>query len=344
MGLAPLEGFAVKRFAWAMRLAMAAVFATAPASGEQENERGGRAVDLLVIIGAPGEAGYGPRFAAAAAAWKNAATLAGASCTIIGAPQDTSDAGTTEDRDGVRQWLQQGDREAGAALWIVYIGHGTWDGREARLNLRGADLSASELGQWLEGESRRLVFVHGGSAAAPFIPALSAPNRVLITGTASGDEVNYARFGEFFALAVANPTADIDQDGQTSLLEAFLYASRQVTDFYQEDARMETEHALLDDNGDRRGTPADWFRGTRAVRRAEDGTAPDGSAARGIALVETVDERSLSPAARARRDVLEQELEALRARRLELTDRDYQIALEGILRELGAIYLHGGDT
>ena len=30
-------------------------------------------------------------------------------------------------------------------LWIVFIGHGTFDGRSAKFNLRGPDISADEL-------------------------------------------------------------------------------------------------------------------------------------------------------------------------------------------------------
>jgi hypothetical protein len=34
-----------------------------------------------------------------------------------------------------------------------------------------------------------------------------------------------------------------------------------VAEFYEADGRLATEHALLDDNGDSLGTPADFFRG-----------------------------------------------------------------------------------
>ena len=34
-------------------------------------------------------------------------------------------------------------------LWLVLIGHGTFDGRLAKFNLRGPDVTAGELNQWL---------------------------------------------------------------------------------------------------------------------------------------------------------------------------------------------------
>ena len=128
-------------------------------------------------------------------------------------------------------------------------------------------MTARTLAGWLAPLQRPLIFVHGGSGGAPFIPAVSGPDRIVISATRSGHELNYARFGERFARAVANPDADIDQDGQTSVLEAFVTAAQQVQAFYTEAGRLATEHALIDDNGDKQGTPAEWFRGVRLQRR-----------------------------------------------------------------------------
>jgi hypothetical protein len=295
--------------------------------------------DLLVLVGAAGETEYAPRFAAAARAWQEAAAKGGARCTVVGLEPPPSDGISPDDRDAVRSWIEGHTTESTRPLWLAYLGHGSWDGREARLSLRGPDITATELAEWLAALKRPLIVVHGGSASGPFLPALSAPGRVIVTATSTGDEVNYARFGEFFARTIASGEADIDQDGQTSLLEAFLSTSKKVQDFYSEDARMATEHALFGDNGDRRGTPADWFRGTRVVRRSDDGTGVDGATARRVALVETEAERALTGPAQARRDLLERQLEELRAQKLALPEREYLFQLERILREIGVLYL-----
>ena len=42
------------------------------------------------------------------------------------------------------------------------------------------------------------------------------------TATRTGSEVQFAHFGEYLAGAIADPAADLDKDGQTSLLEAFI--------------------------------------------------------------------------------------------------------------------------
>src|SRR5690606_28587511 len=127
-------------------------------------------------------------------------------------------------------------------------------------------------------------------------------NRIIITATRSGHELNYARFGEAFAQAIGNAAADIDRDGQTSLLEAFVTAAQRVQAFYAEQGRLATEHALLDDNGDGHGTPAEWFRGTRLERKPEAGREPDGDRARLLALVSATDAPTLTEEQREQRD------------------------------------------
>ena len=156
-------------------------------------------------------------------------------------------------------------------LWIVLIGHGTYDGREAKFNLRGPDVTDLELAEWLAPLKRPVVILDCTSASGPFINRLSGENRVVVTATKSGYEMNFARFGQYLAEAIADQRADLDKDGQVSLLEAFLTASSRVDEYYRTHSQLATEHALLDDNGDRLGTPANWFRGVRATKRAKDG-------------------------------------------------------------------------
>ena len=185
---------------------------------------------------------------------------------------------------------------------------------------------------------RPLAVIQCASASGPFINALSGPNRVIITATRSGYEVNATRFGGYLAQAIADPAADLDKDGQTSLLEAFLLASREVAQFYKEAGRLATEHPLLDDNGDGFGTPADWFRGVRAVKTAANGKSVDGVRAHQLHLVRSALEQELSPAARERRDELEKKLSDLRSRKEAMPEDEYYRQLEGILVEIARLY------
>jgi len=182
------------------------------------------------------------------------------------------------------------------------------------------------------------VVVQCASASGPFLSALSAPGRVIITATRSGYELNATRFGNYLARAIADPAADLDKDGQTSLLEAFLAASREVQQFYKEQGRMLTEHALLDDNGDGLGTPPEWFRGTRAVKSAANGKSVDGIRAHQVFLVPGEQERQLSAEVRSSRDELEQKLSALRLKKKEIKEDDYFAQLEVILLEMAKLY------
>lgn len=289
---------------------------------------------LILVVGAPGEPEYGEQFSAWADLWKQAAAKGGLQVTEIG--QGTSS--TNDDKTILLQALAAEVSKPAGELWLVFLGHGTFDGRAAKFNLRGPDISADELAGALKPCRRPLVVIQCASASGPFLPALSAPGRVIITATRSGYEVNATRFGGYLARAIADPAADLDKDGQTSLLEAFLLASRQTADFYKEQGRLMTEHALLDDNGDGLGTPPDWFRGVRAVKTAAGGKSVDGVRAHQMMLVRGDAEQKLAPQARARRDELEQKLSALRTRKAQMPEDDYYQKLEVILVEISRLY------
>jgi len=295
--------------------------------------------DLIVVIGAPGGPEYARQFSAAADLWQQAAARGGLRHTVIG--QYASSAGSVKSENDRTRLLRvlaaEASRPAGE-LWLVFLGHGTFDGRSAKFNLRGPDISADELAAALKPCHRPLAVIQCASASGPFLPALSAPGRVIVTATRSGYEVNATRFGGFLARAIADPSADLDKDGQTSLLEACLLAARLTDQFYKEQGRLATEHALIDDNGDGLGTPLEWFHGVRAVKTAEGGKSVDGVRAHQMVLVRGESEQKLPPAVRARRDELEQNLSALRSKKPELNEDDYYRQLEAILVEIARLY------
>lgn len=321
----------------------AAGFAAAAGAWRQASEAGGARFHLIGLDDRPADdidpdAAPEPEHPPAETSQDEATPdVANSGATDLQTDEGESAEGPT-DRERLRAWIEAIDPAAARPLWIAFLGHGTFDGRDARLNLRGPDVTAAEFAQWLAPVRRPLVVVLGNSASGPFLPLLSGPRRVVITATESGDEVNYARFGERFAEAVNDPAADLDQDGQTSVLEAYLSAARRVQDFYAEELRLATEHALLDDNGDRLGTPPDWFRGIRATKKAEGGASVDGTTAHRIALVESAAERALTADQRAARNRLEEELDALRERKDAMSESDYVRELEVLLRRIGRIY------
>ena len=289
---------------------------------------------LVLVVGAPGEPEYAEQFSTWADLWKQAAAKGGLQTTVIGQSNST----INDDRTFLLNALAAEVSRPAGELWLVFLGHGTFDGRSAKFNLRGPDISAEELAAALKPCQRPLVVVQCASASGPFLSALSAPGRVIITATRSGYEVNVTRFGGYLAHAIADPSADLDKDGQTSLLEAFLLASRQTADFYKEQGRLMTEHPLLDDNGDGLGTPPDWFQGVRAVKTAAGGKSVDGVRAHQVMLVRGDAEQKLTPEIRARRDELEQKLSALRSRKSQMQEEDYYGQLEAILVQTARLY------
>ena len=111
---------------------MAAVGAVAAAAVRQH---------LILIIGAPGSDEYKEVFQTWATRWQDAAKSADADCTVIGNTEATSN-----DLEKLALAVSETAAvETTEPLWIVFIGHGTFDGRTASLNLNGPDVSAEKL-------------------------------------------------------------------------------------------------------------------------------------------------------------------------------------------------------
>jgi hypothetical protein len=288
---------------------------------------------VVVVVGAPGQPEYEADFRRWAELWQAAAAKAGARAIRIGDGKDEK----MPDHDRLRSALAENPTGTGP-LWLVLIGHGSFDGREAKFNLRGPDVSEVELAEWLAPVKRPVAFLDCSSSSSPFLSKLSGENRVVVTATRSGNESNFSRFGQYLAEAIADPRADLDKDGQVSLLEAYIAAAARTEEFYKSKARLATEHALLDDNGDKLGTPADWFRGVRATKRAKDGAAADGLRAHQWHLIPSDRERSIPTEVRRDRDRLELAIAGLRDQKGKLAEDEYYARLEPLMVELARLY------
>jgi hypothetical protein len=311
-----------------------------------------------VVIGAPGTPEYAREFAAWADRWKDAAHKASANAVVIGRDEippttaATTSAATTRgaatlpagDKQLLQATLSSQTFETVQPLWLVLMGHGTSDARDTKFNLRGLDMSNQELADWLRPMKRPVAVIDCSAASAPFLNRLSAPSRVVITATRSGTEIQYSRFGEYLSSAIADPAADLDKDGQTSLLEAFLAASHRTQEFYKQAGRLATEHALLDDNGDGLGTGADFFQGLRATKSARDGAPLDGPRARQWHLLLSPAEQAIPPELRAQRDQIELQIESLRQKKSSMAEGAYYSQLEESMLKLAKLYrqIEGG--
>ncbi|PQO25827.1 hypothetical protein C5Y96_22925 [Blastopirellula marina] len=289
-------------------------------------------VAVVLVVGEPGEDQYQKQFTQWAKRWQDAAKRSSARLVTIGLDD------SQQDRPSLEETLASLAKAPPQSLWLVMIGHGTFDGKKAKFNLRGTDISAAELTQALSPISCRMAIINCASASGPFVNQLSGPDRVVVAATQSGFEYNFARFGDFMSQTISDTSGDLDKDGQTSLLEAWLAAAKQTQTYYDSQSQLATEHALLDDNGDGKGTPADWFRGIYVTKSSKDGSIPDGTLANQFILVPSQDEAQLSEELIEKRDQLERQLAELRQKKSQLNEEEYLDSLQAILVPLAKIY------
>jgi hypothetical protein len=213
-------------------------------------------------------------------------------------------------------------------VFVVLIGHGTFDGRVAKFNLPGPDMTAAEFEPLVKRLApRRVVFVNTASASGPFIEALSGPGRTIVTATRNGRESFATIFGGYFVDALTSEAADADKNRRVSVLEAFDYARREVATAYERQGIILTEHALLDDSGDKEGTAqptADGKEGHIAALLSL------GSVGQGDALPSDPKLRALHEERRA----LERQVESVKLMKDSMEPQRYASELEKLLTEL----------
>jgi Peptidase C13 family len=215
-----------------------------------------------------------------------------------------------------------------STVFVMLIGHGSFDTQQAKFNLVGPDLAAKDYAALVAAlPTRRVIFINSASSSGEFIKPLSAQGRVVITATRSGNEQNATIFAENFIAALMNDEADADKNGRVSLLEAFNYATKLTADWYKQKNRLATEHALIDDNGDGAGH--------------EEATAGDGAVAKTFYLDSKTIEQAAGDAELAKlikeRQRLEEEVEKLKARKAEMKQDDYDRQLEDLLVQLATV-------
>jgi hypothetical protein len=175
--------------------------------------------------------------------------------------------------------------------------------------------------------TKQIVFVDTTSASGPFINDLSAPGRTIITATRNGAENFSTLFGGYFVDALTGEEADADKNGRVTMLEAFQFAKAAVQRAYDKEGLLSTEHAVLDDNGDKVGSPD------------PSTTGPDGKVAALMAIGSAADAAPLptDPKMRAlvleRRD-LEHRVESLRLLKESMDPAKYQSELEKLVTDL----------
>lgn len=223
----------------------------------------------------------------------------------------------------------------GDQIYLLLIGHGSFDNEEARFNLPGRDLSASDFDELLAPfHEQQIVFVNTASASGAFLPVVAKPNRIVVTATKSGFERNEAQFGQYFVEAYSGDAGDTDKNQRVSVMEAFEYARLRVAGFYEEENLLKTEHAQLDDDGDAKAVgEASKKEGARAGASFLMGAA---AVAEGLSPSDLAADPELARLVESRRE-LEGRVEALKLQKDSMPEETYLQELEQLLLELASV-------
>jgi hypothetical protein len=298
------------------------VLVTAPAAAAERY--------ALIVTGASDDPAYADQYAQ----WRQSLSLALENLQFDPAHVvslfEGADAPHASNAAGVRRALEalRTKVAAGDLLLVVLIGHGSFDGAEAKFNLVGPDLSAAEWGTLMKPFRGQLVVVDTTAASAPFLAHLAGPRRIVITATDSVSQRFDTTFPEYFIKALTDAEADIDKNGRVSIWEAFLAASLSVRRHFSQRGQLATERALLDDNGDGQGREAggDGADGSLASRTYLDpGRAGD----------PPTDEELLSLL--QKRAALQIDADDLKERRQLMTPDEYQKEFERLMLELAKV-------
>jgi len=212
-------------------------------------------------------------------------------------------------------------------VFIVLIGHGTYDGNVAKFNLIGPDMTAKDWTDLIAGIQGRVALVNTTEASFPFLESLTAKGRVVITATDSPAQKYATVFPEYFVKAMKEASTDLDKNGRTSIFEVFTAASAAVKQHYEQRGQLTTERALLDDNGDGKG-------------REATAEGPDGGIARIAYLDSEVVNTSANPELAElirRRRGLEQQAEEHKELRGVMPEAEWQKTFEKLMLELAQV-------
>ena len=242
--------------------------------------------------------------------------------------------GRTQRKEDILKTFDRVASQSGDEIWLVLVGHANHDGKSFKFHMKGPDLTGVEIRSFLEQlGSRKVVVVAGTSASGVLTSELGGENRVIVTATRNQFERQPPLFLSFFLEAAAAPDADRDKNGRVSLLEAFLFSRTEVQKWFLAKGLLQTEHALLDDQGE-------ILLGSAEETKSEPIHTGEGMLAAATyfssppeAAYRTAEARELG----LERKKTEREIEALKFRKQKMPVQDYYGELERLLVDLARL-------
>jgi hypothetical protein len=211
---------------------------------------------------------------------------------------------------------------------LILIGHGTYDGVDYKFNLKGPDITATQLAVQLDRiRAQRQLVVNTTSASGGSLAALVKPQRVVVAATRTGTQKNATVFGRYFADAFSDPAADTDKNETVSALEAFQYAQRRTAEYFEQEKRLATEQALLNDIGSGSGVRDPGNENGHGLLAAAFPMLRLGQAAAAAADPGKAD-------LLRRKEILEQQIDRLKYEKESLSPADYRQRMNALLLSL----------
>ncbi len=280
---------------------------------------------VLTVIGVPGEQDYSVRFEG----WAQQIERG-----LNKGPQNALVKTIGAKTGATRQELNAAIAEAAKTLspedtfTLILIGHGSYDTVDYKFNLKGPDVSSTQLAVLLDQiRAERQLIVNTTSCSGASLTALVKPKRVVVAATRTGTQKNATVFGRYFADAFSDPAADTDKNETVSALEAFQYAQRRTVEYFEQEKRIATEQAVLNDIGSGTGVRDPGRDNGQGLLAAAFPMMRLGEAASAEADPGKAD-------LLRRKEILEQQIDRLKYEKESLSPADYRQRMNALLLTL----------
>jgi hypothetical protein len=283
-------------------------------------------VYYVTVAGLGGEPDYEQRFTANAKELDKVFRAASGAHVYTLTGNQATKARLSETMAGVAREAKPEDD-----LVLTLIGHGSFDGVEYKFNLVGPDISAADLAAMCDKvPARRQLVVNTTSASGGSVAALERPGRGVIAATKTGTEKNATVFARYWVEALEDPTTDVDKSESISAMEAFQYAERKTTAFYESQKRLATEHAVFEDTGHGEAVRVNAAQGREGALLSSLTVLRIGASK---AAMNDPTKRELL----AKKEELEQKIDALKYQKAAMDPADYKKQLTDALLQLATV-------